>query len=143
MDPAEPRMAELMTPEYVAGLFDGEGYVTIDVSTHRSGRKYHRVIVSIANTDRRPLDKLLSQYGGFLTNQPSKGKRAWRWSTSNKTAIEFLKNIYPHLIIKKEQASVAILYGTRHGGYKGRSLSVSEIEDREMLRHAILRLRQA
>jgi hypothetical protein len=43
-------------------------------------------------------------------NQPSHWKKLYRYRTSGQSSLALLKMIYPYLIIKKEQADIAIRF---------------------------------
>jgi hypothetical protein len=87
---------------YFAGFFDGEGCVAI------YKRKY---VVSLTNTDIRPLKEAQSIWGGFLSTQEAIGRKGairdlWRWQIYGHSARRFLEDILPYVRVKKEQIDV-------------------------------------
>jgi hypothetical protein len=105
----------MISTEYVAGFFDGEGCVNI--STDRYGKPYLRILV--VNTDVSVLEKFKEKWGGDISHnkrQKENWKRSFTWRLSHYKAIEFLAELEPHLIVKKKQANLAIsFYETKPG----------------------------
>ena len=96
---------------YAAGLFDGEGCVLIAYPRTGNGRRYHRLDVSIAQIDSRPLRWLRDRYGGHLTANPKRNQSVrivWHWRVNDRTAEAFLKSILPFSILKSAQIEVAL-----------------------------------
>ena len=113
---------------YIAGLVDGEGSICIhrDASNKKRYVKYN-LLVNVSNTDPRPLRLIQGLFGGsfFLTNRTvsREGKLpCWGINVSGPKAENLLRKILPYLIIKKEQAVLALefrKYQTWGGGAKG------------------------
>lgn len=118
---------------YAAGLFDGEGCVMI--ARARSGtaprgsttkRIYHRLDLSVGQVDRRPLLWLQTRYGGRIDPVPKKrgiGEQlCWQWRLGPRAAEMFLRQVLPYLIVKREQAEVALTFratiATERGQHK-------------------------
>ncbi len=103
---------------YLAGLFDGEGYVGFGKYT--SGRKsqeghtrkYSRLRAHITNTDKNILLWVKSQTGkGYVTGagQPiERRKQIFRWYVASAGARYFLNLILPYLRIKKEKVKTVL-----------------------------------
>ena len=93
---------------YLAGFFDGEGCVTITWVKNMPGR----LLVKIGNTNEHIIKLIGKWFKGSITHQKGKGnsKDSWHYQTCNGNAVMFLKAIYPHLLIKKEQAHMAFEY---------------------------------
>jgi hypothetical protein len=83
---------------WVAGLFEGEGTISINS---------HGVRASIEMTDIDVLENVKSNFGGSLIEQKRrKGKEhykiSWRWQlTNSKEACEFLEVILPFLYSRR------------------------------------------
>lgn len=102
---------------YTAGIFDGEGCISI--AKGRKGKKYsnpnefyHKLYVCITNTNERLILFIYKNYGGHLyTNirRSPKHKLCYKWGLTQQQAEDFLKEILPYLIVKKEQAELALL----------------------------------
>ena len=91
---------------YVAGYFDGEGCITT------SGKSFR---ATVSSTDYRELEFLKNSIGGVINNQylpkNEKWSMAWKWVMSPKKKLyNFLVDIEPYLITKKEQAREVINY---------------------------------
>ena len=94
---------------YAAGIIDGEG--CIQIQKRKSGG--YRMLVLISNTDGRMIDWFIDNFGGRKKNHligHKKWKNCWEWIIYGRNAGKFLEKIYPYLVIKKEQADLAILY---------------------------------
>jgi len=105
-----------MTPEYLAGLFDGEGCIDVQRMYPKAGRNrlYVRPRVRMCMTDSaRPLMQMLrDRFGGHLVS-----RKAGKANQQNSWSLEWLNGddmrrllnlILPHLILKAEQAKLAL-----------------------------------
>ena len=84
---------------YFAGFFDGEGCVAI------YPKKY---VVSLTNTDIRPLLRAKELWGGFICSQSVESRRfairvLYRWQIYGHSARPFLEAIRPFVLLKGEQ----------------------------------------
>lgn len=98
----------MITLEYLAGFFDGEGCVNI---TTRGKSKQVALRVMIVNTDPTILQEIQQVYGGFLS-KPRINKRGWKafrqLTFVGDSAVGLLSTLLPFLRIKKRQAELAI-----------------------------------
>ena len=142
---------------YFAGLFDGEGCIAayMQKAQTRSGHRYPcaslRALVSM--TDPRPLREFQKVFGGSLVSKAPKYQRKrviWEWCLGSAAAGKFLRAIIPYLIVKKEQAELALelreridayIYKT-NGCYGNTPLTHLEIEARRKLVDSIKELKQ-
>lgn len=123
-----------MSPEYLAGFFDGEGCIdTQRMYPNTTGRKRFycrpRVRVAMADSGRSVIDVLRREYGGHLTSRKPQNARqqpSVSWELLNKEDIlRVLGIMIPHLILKREQAKLAVWWyenaSGRHSnsGYPG------------------------
>jgi len=96
---------------YFAGLFDGEGYVTVSVPRERNTAV---LIVGLGSTDPSVLAELRRVFGGCLTGIRISSRISRRpsreWKITNDGAAEFLKTVFPYLRIKKRQAALAFKF---------------------------------
>lgn len=139
---------------YAAGLFDGEGSVQIPFPKNTNGVRYHKLQVSVANTDPRPLLWLKERFGGdvsHLLRIPKTGtKPGLRWACGNRIAAAFLEAVRPYLIIKAEQTDIALAFretvrkpgGMTHGrhGTAKNPVTLAIVETREGLRQRLMAL---
>lgn len=103
-----------MTPEYAAGFFDGEGCVNCS-----SNRNNFFVRILVVNTNLDVLKAFQEVWGGDINaNYKSKShwKQAYTWRLQHKAATNFLEEILPFLIVKKQQAIAAIAFNEMRPG---------------------------
>jgi hypothetical protein len=96
----------MLSIHYVAGFFDGEGCVYLYHNMNKL-----RLQVTVANTNPDVLIKLQEDFGGGLSirnRETKKHKEIWVWTASGQKAIDFLKAVQEHLIIKKPITKLAI-----------------------------------
>lgn len=93
---------------YIAGLFDGEGCVSV---YHEKTTKYRlaRIQASLSNTNLPIVEYLKDCFGGYVKTRilPS-GKLCKSWSVSCRKAAEVLTQLIPYLKIKRGQAELAL-----------------------------------
>jgi hypothetical protein len=107
------------SPEYWAGLFDGEGCILIH-SYQRKGcfRAQSSLKVSVSNTHYGiilalsqdfppPSGRVIASFLGGPKDQV-KRRQQYKWEMSGLHAYNFLKSVTPYLLIKREQAVVAL-----------------------------------
>lgn len=98
---------------YIAGIFDGEGCVLINGSNFS-------VIVTIINTHRGLIDYIHNHFPGSLyIRRPNHShphyKPVYIWRIICSRAIQFLRDIAPFTIVKKERiGKVLDFYDRRH-----------------------------
>jgi len=93
----------MITWEYIAGLFDGEG--CIHVMTNASGNPQLKLTITQAN---QPFLYLIKTFTGFGAVQDNKNG-VWCWRLTKREDIKaFLANLIPHLILKKAEAETAL-----------------------------------
>ena len=113
---------------YLAGLLDGEGHITIcrsdspfyrtikGVRTKRTGQARYGLVVAVSNTDIRLMNKLKSWFGGsYNGGKPFKNHPNWnpkyQWNVcGNKNKELILLAVMPYLVLKREQAKLALEY---------------------------------
>lgn len=108
---------------YVAGILDGEGTIAL-CNYHQKDRpsEYTRLEIRINNTDFRLIKWLMHNFGGrFQSQANNRGfkntKTLYSWYLSGKANKEkFLLGVLPHLLLKKEQAQIALNF-LRLGSY--------------------------
>ena len=143
-----------LSPEYVAGFFDGEGTVGIGLTMEatRSGRwrPRHRLYVRIGHTNLPILEMLKHQFGGSIHAYKLKTGHApaWGWALGSADSINFLRTIRPFLILKTAEADLAFEFSNlarfdkRPLGTPRRDewLPAISIEERERLRTELVKL---
>ncbi len=104
-------MAKCKLPKrYLAGLFDGEGWISIRPQS--SKRKLSSIHIQVGMGMTHKILKIIyKQFGGSLgiEEETKKHKKVYRWSLQSKQQIKnFLMLIYPYLIIKQKQAQIML-----------------------------------
>lgn len=97
---------------YVAGLFDGEGCISL-IKANRKNSSLHsysvRVVIAMTN---KPIIKLLhSQFGGIYTERngnDTSTRNSFSLLWSNNKAKPILEQLLPHLILKRSEAEIAL-----------------------------------
>lgn len=92
---------------YYAGLFDGEGHVSL-VEKFRNNSHYYHISIGIANTYLPVLQEIKLKFAGNISPCTSTNFICYHWSCSNKVALNFLKAILPYSRIKKNEIFVMI-----------------------------------
>lgn len=109
---------------YFAGIFDGEGCVTIRIRhskyTLKTGEpqiwKGYGLEVSIANTNEWLCQQLLFSFGGNVycrRLESAQSQRIWAWQSADKKALSFLEAILPYTKLKRPQLEIAMEYQKR------------------------------
>ena len=137
---------------YFAGLFDGEGYITIE---RRRGKKYENrkdnslyARASIEIINREPLELAREIWGGVLYEHKRKEKNQrmlYTWILSCRMAGRFLKDIYPYMKIKHKQAELIFKLHDRIDALRKeniRRLNAEEVAERKKLYLEIRRLKR-
>lgn len=151
--PAAVRAPQTMQSEalaYTAGFFDGEGTIVIDTKNPSLKWKRkspsHSVRVSLTNTDAQSVCDLLTLFGGHVSKvakQAEHHKQAWRWKISSRKATAFLALVEPYLVIKQEQAKVALEFqagiGKSHGPV---AVDLADLQQRQRFMSRISELNQ-
>jgi len=95
---------------YLAGMIDGDGYITIHRSI-RAGKLYHAPMVGIAGTRREPHDLAASLFGGhvhaYIPRNPAH-RPQFQWCRQGASAVPVIEAIARHLLIKSEHAALAL-----------------------------------
>lgn len=97
---------------YLAGLFDGEGSVSIALlKGKRRQQPMHALSVQMAICDAAAVARLHRAFSGDLRKERKrKGhhQTSWRWRVQGKRAVNALKALLPYLSIKLPQALLGI-----------------------------------
>jgi len=107
-------MPELSDPDwaYAAAFVDGEGCIAIVRSfAPARGRYYYGVNVVVANRDRKVLDWMQINWGGWVVPVSSRrglAQESWTWRCSSLAARPVLIGIRPWLRIKSKQCDNAL-----------------------------------
>ena len=98
-----------MSPEYLAGFFDGEGCVNINV---RGEVRQVCLRCDLVNTDLDHLKEVQRHFGGHVHQRPFKDKPNWKPFCSitwhGRYAADLLRKLQPYLRLKTRQAALAL-----------------------------------
>lgn len=101
------------TLAYFAGLFDGEGWIRVEVKEGSRGGT-GVLHAGLGSTDLRVTADMRAMFGGYLTAQRISSRLSRRpardWRATNDVAAGFLRAVYPYLRIKKRQAALAFKF---------------------------------
>lgn len=137
---------------YVAGLFDGEGYVDIySASTSKASKSPSLMLrLIISQKDGSIMNWLDKNFGGHVRMERRKGSWIYRWDIRSQKAKDFLLLILPYLKIKRAQAEMAIEFEEVKGKYLGtlkgsqgfRKLTKNEIGKRMEIKNRLKNIRK-
>ena len=96
------------TDEWAAGFFDGEGSVCVSRRKRTAGFIEHHLAVQVVQVDPRPIHALRARFGGSLRQADRNGKPFFYLRFHGTKAEHFLKTMYPHLLVKREEAGLAL-----------------------------------
>jgi len=95
---------------YLAGLIDGEGCISTVHTNPRNGQ--FNAKIAIVNTDKTVLDWIVKTFAVgnvYPRRLRLPMKQSWRWQLAAGSSVSrILNGVYPYLIIKKDQAVLAI-----------------------------------
>jgi hypothetical protein len=94
---------------YAAGLFDGEGSITL---TRNRSTRFPSPQVAVASNDREVLEWLKARFGGSISaKQPRRPTHSvsYDWRLTDRRALEFLRQIRPHLQIQRKVKRIDLL----------------------------------
>jgi hypothetical protein len=93
---------------YLAGLMDGEGSFFVQAHKNSRGIKYREAVVALGNSDRRMVEWIKSNYGGYIQHQrarPEKKRNEYFiYKLIGKKAVGLALALEPYLITKKAKA---------------------------------------
>jgi len=120
---------------YLAGLVDGEGCFSIWRRNGTTG-----IELRVSSSDPRVMEWLRARFGGAAdrhTPQSSKHKWMWVWRPRVKELDALLPRLIPYLIIKRDQAEIALSF--RRLMSAGRGQNVAERERLKEQMHVLNR----
>ena len=102
-------MRKRLSEQYIAGFFDGEGSVGIYHANKTVPFPRTQVTQNAGGQFEAVVNELIGRYGGNASVQISaSGRPKFNWQLSNKKAAKFLESISEHLVLKHEQALIAV-----------------------------------
>ncbi len=120
---------------YLAGFLDADGTIGIykNLEADRRISPYYQLSVSIYNTNRKVLEILREEFGGSIRENRKSGRKKIPLilQFGPVRAEEILRQILPHLIVKKQQAVIALSLREEIAASPGNPLSDETLERRE------------
>ena len=101
-------MTEKEKLAYFVGIFDGEGHIAIEVHNGKRGNGQYYARLNVGNTDKRVIDWLVENYGGYSWSKPRKKPHLWKqcytWiRTIGREHKSLIESMIPYSIIKRER----------------------------------------
>lgn len=134
---------------YLAGLIDGEGCIYIGrsyakaiVSRTTGSRQYLFLSVSVTSTTLPLMLWLKKNFGGsYRSKRPQQDnwRECYGWRLMSRQAAEMLRRTLPYLIVKKEQAEIALEFQERL--FYGGRVTEEEMDERIALKGRLEALR--
>ena len=115
----EPRRDRVV---WAAGFLDGEGCILIERRRNHSGRGWnYKLYTRVSNNDPAPLEIFKDLFGGYITTQkkPATTKSISHWHGGCRIAAKALRELLPYLVVKREQAEIAISFQERRAKHTG------------------------
>lgn len=107
----------MISSQYAAGLFDGEGWFSISRakgSLYGARRPWaFQVHASLSIREKHIVEKMMERYGGTVTLRAARKDAhsdSWHWRTTGLKTKEFAIDTIPYLLAKKEQALLAVKF---------------------------------
>lgn len=104
----------MLSDEFVAGFFDGEGSIGIYPNSCPESRSYYlrtQLTQNVGFYSRDLLEELLLRFGGSLNvMKGARNSAAFNWQLNGDRAVAFLTRIEPHLRLKRDQARIAMAW---------------------------------
>jgi len=118
---------------YLAGILDGEGWIGIVKTEIRRNEKSARyyLIIAISNTSKELMDWLCSKVGGtycLAKENRKEWKDHYKWDLTGESAYKILQKVYPYLVVKREQAKMAMEFQLKRSITKQRRNGIPEEE---------------
>lgn len=132
-------MTEKEKSIYMAGFFDGEGYIGILKRIRKGKYLEYFVQMAIGQNDGGTMDWIKDNFDGHLHLVKRDG--SFFWIASNRAAYRVLKRITPYLKYKKPQAILALKYFDEQLPRK-QALSAEEFARRESICQELKRLKR-
>lgn len=132
---------------YIAGFFDGEGWLGIirrqSGKNKKTGKKYTQYLLMLGagQNDPRPIGFIQARFPGSIRAAKQGNHMFYTWQLASQKAEDFLIAVAPYLINKREQCELAMHYRaflkSRRKGFQG----ILNITPNEQFRELMLKVR--
>jgi hypothetical protein len=112
---------------WAAGCVDGEGCISIrQVRAANSRELQFAMYLAVGNTDPRMPLRLRELFGGNVVNKTRQQKRrpVFEWRVFSSKAGRIIAQLRPYLVIKGEQADIALAFAATLKATRGRQAEV-------------------
>lgn len=123
---------------WAAGLIDGEGNIGLHKAYHKKMKnQLYAIELSVHMTSKVAVDRLFKMFGlghiNFESRLYTNHKDIYRWKCVSNQACRVIRQIYPYLVVKKEQAKYVLEYLDRKTDCYADNLGLqqAELEHRE------------
>jgi hypothetical protein len=103
-----------LNPEYMAGLIDGDGSITVRRETQGRSSGYNgTVMLTIDLCEPSVILLLYTTFGGTYEEKAARkenDRKQHRWTMSGPRGVQMTERILPHLILKKKRAEHALKF---------------------------------
>lgn len=135
IDEDVPAVVPDLSPEYLAGMIDGDGAIT--------AASNGKVSVAICTVPALIPAAAQRRWGGTLgryEHHDGNSRPAWVWRISGRSAVPALEELRPHLLVKRAQASLALGLCDLVDADRSRILTLAQKEQRAVLTASLRRL---
>ena len=130
---------------YIAGLFDGEGHVSIPISKRRGQTPQYWLQIGITNRDKNLLENVQKILGvGHINiderkDNPTKARICYRWIANSQEAAKVLTKILPYLRTKRKQAELGIMFQSKlvRRQFRYNPLTEGELYERQRMKEKL------
>lgn len=110
---------------YLAGIIDGEGYVSL-LKCKKGSKKYwsssreyiYIPVIKIAMVEKQFIYNLYISYGGTFETRKAHGnaRESYCWTVRKSMVINILQSVYPYLKIKRKQSELIFKFKNLNNG---------------------------
>lgn len=110
---------------YLAGLLDGEGYISIMKVNKGNKRQWSSTrdylyypVIKVAMTDKAIIEFLKNSYGGTFETRKARlnARESYCWTVRKAQVINILQKVYPYLKVKRKHAEVIFKFKNATNG---------------------------
>ena len=133
---------------YLAGLFDGEGCITVyEKKDTPTGKPRHGLNVQVRMANKPSIELFSKHYGTPVRDTPSRQSKhlLYTWTKSGSGAEAFLRDIQPYSVAKREVIDLALQFISTvslTGALGSKGVSPEVLNLRQHIRKEIQRLNQ-
>jgi LAGLIDADG-like domain len=119
-----------ITPQWLAGFFDGEGCVVVSKQEKNS---CHTFSVCITQSEPKVLALIALRFGFGVNQTKNLGRRCYTIRITGSKAVPFLTYIKDHVVCKRRQVEAALEFAKTMNVGSTEKLTITQIETRDRL----------